>query len=528
LTYNQPYSNHNGGCVAFGPDGNLYIAAGDGGSGGDPQNFAQNITSLLGKIIRIDVDNPQPPFNYGIPSDNPFVDSLNVNIRKEIYAWGMRNTWRFSFDFITGWLWAADVGQDAWEEVDVIQNGKNYGWRCYEGNHTYNTSGCNSIYEYPIWEYSHSLGASITGGYVYRGAGVPELSGKYICGDYVSARVWALEYDGTIPATSTQITTAPGSITSFGVDEYNELYLVSFNGKIYKFTPTVQIQAPTQLVGEGMMTLGIPPINLVELTWDDNSNNENGFIIERKSGSLNYVAIDSVDSNTTNYTDGIVIDSTLYNYRVRAYNNNLFSAYSNEIEVTTLLRQIDGPINLVVDAIDSSSVELNWFNGPSNYGWIKIERKSGATVEFSIIDSVTQVTNSYIDQNLQPSTTYFYRLYSYYQNLISNYSNEDSATTSSLVNVEDEFVVKDYALFQNYPNPFNPNTTISFQIPESGFVTLKVYDAIGNQIKTLINEEKQAGVYQADFDATQLSSGIYFYKLTINKFVDIKKMTILK
>ena len=238
LTYNQPYSNHNGGCVAFGPDGYLYISAGDGGSGGDPQNNAQNITNLLGKIIRIDVDNPQPPLNYGIPSDNPFVDSTNSNIRKEIFAWGLRNTWRFSFDTVTGWLWAADVGQGSWEEIDIIKNGKNYGWRCYEGNHTYNLSGCNGIYEPPIWEYSHSLGLSVTGGYVYRGNNVPQLKGKYIYGDYVTASVWSLQYDGINPAINNLLTTAPGSITSFGVDEQQELYLVSFNGKIYRFTPT--------------------------------------------------------------------------------------------------------------------------------------------------------------------------------------------------------------------------------------------------------------------------------------------------
>lgn len=238
LTYDQPYSNHNGGCVAFGPDGYLYISSGDGGSGGDPQNNAQNISTLLGKIIRIDVDNPQTPLNYGIPSDNPFVDSTNVSVRKEIFAWGLRNTWRFSFDAVTGWLWAADVGQGSWEEIDIIKNGKNYGWRCYEGTHDFNLSGCDGIYEPPIWEYPHSEGLSVTGGYVYRGNNVPELKGKYIYGDYVTAKVWALEYDGVNPATNSLITTAPGSITSFGVDEQNELYLVSFNGKIYRFTPT--------------------------------------------------------------------------------------------------------------------------------------------------------------------------------------------------------------------------------------------------------------------------------------------------
>lgn len=234
LTFNQPYSNHNGGCVAFGADGYLYIGAGDGGSGGDPDNNAQNISNYLGKILRIDVNNPQAPLNYGIPNSNPFADSTNANIKKEIYAWGLRNPWRFSFDPVTGFLWCGDVGQGNWEEVDLISRGKNYGWRCYEGLHAYNTNGCNGIYEAPIWEYSHTVGFSITGGYVYRGQNVPELYGKYIYGDYVTKKVWALSYDGINPAVNTEITTAAGSITSFGVDESNELYLVSFDGKIYR------------------------------------------------------------------------------------------------------------------------------------------------------------------------------------------------------------------------------------------------------------------------------------------------------
>ncbi len=238
LTFSQPYSNHNGGWIGFGPnDGYLYIATGDGGSGGDPQNNGQRINTLLGKILRIDVDGGTP---YAIPSTNPFVDSTNTQVKKEIYAWGLRNPWRCSFDPVTGWLWAGDVGQGSWEEIDLIENGKNYGWRCYEGNHPYNTSGCNyPEYIYPIWEYPHSPECSITGGYVYRGPGVPELQGKYIYGDYCSNKIWSLEYDGINPPTNQFLLNASGSLTSFGVDQENELYLTSFNGKVYRFTATV-------------------------------------------------------------------------------------------------------------------------------------------------------------------------------------------------------------------------------------------------------------------------------------------------
>ena len=241
LNFDQPYSNHNGGWIGFGPeDGYLYIGTGDGGSGGDPQNNAQRITVLLGKILRIDVDSGTP---YSIPPTNPFYDSTNTNIKKEIYAWGMRNPWRCSFDPVTGWLWAGDVGQNAWEEIDLIDNGRNYGWNVLEGFHCYSPpTGCDTSGKIlPIWEYGHNPECSITGGYVYRGTGVPQLEGKYIYADYCSKKIWALTYDGIIPTTNDLILTPTwtGGLTSFGVDENQELYWTSSNGRIYRFSPTV-------------------------------------------------------------------------------------------------------------------------------------------------------------------------------------------------------------------------------------------------------------------------------------------------
>jgi glucose/arabinose dehydrogenase len=242
LTFTQPFGNHNGGWIGFGPnDGYLYIATGDGGSSNDPQNNGQRINTLLGKILRIDVDGGAP---YAIPPTNPFVDSTNVQVRKEIYAWGLRNPWRCSFDPVTGWLLAGDVGQGSWEEIDLIENGKNYGWRCYEGNHQFNMTNCNyPEYIFPIWEYSSNSGneCSITGGYIYRGANVPELEGKYIYGDYCSNKIWALTYDGINPPSTQLLLTAANNPTSFGVDQMNELYIVTFGSpdRIYRFTPTV-------------------------------------------------------------------------------------------------------------------------------------------------------------------------------------------------------------------------------------------------------------------------------------------------
>ncbi|MEW6701436.1 MAG: PQQ-dependent sugar dehydrogenase [Bacteroidota bacterium] len=234
---NQPYSNHNGGQTSFGPDGYLYISFGDGGSAGDPQNNAQNNTTLLGKILRIDVNKKESSRNYAIPPDNPFKGN-RAGFREEIYAFGLRNVWRFSFDFQTKKLWAADVGQNLWEEINLIENGGNYGWRCYEGFHTYNTSRCDALnYIKPIWEYGHNEdgGYSITGGFVYRGKNVPELSGKYIYADFISGNIWALELKES-NVKNIVLFKAAHSVSTFGIDENKELYFTNYSsGRIYKF-----------------------------------------------------------------------------------------------------------------------------------------------------------------------------------------------------------------------------------------------------------------------------------------------------
>jgi glucose/arabinose dehydrogenase len=236
LTFEQPYSNHNGGCITFGPDGYLYIGTGDGGSAGDPDDNSQNLKNLLGKILRIDVDNQQQSLKYSIPPDNPFSKSSDKNIRKEIYAYGLRNPWKFSFDSETKNLWCADVGQNKWEEINIIKSGGNYGWRCFEGNHSYNTTGCKGSYIFPVFEYSHKEGISITGGFVYRGKTFPELYGKYVYGDFGSKKIWALEYDGKSGTKNKLITSSPQSISSFGIDHNNEILIVGYEGKIYRFS----------------------------------------------------------------------------------------------------------------------------------------------------------------------------------------------------------------------------------------------------------------------------------------------------
>ena len=235
LTFEQPYSNHNGGQVSFGPDGYLYIAVGDGGSGGDPHDHGQNRSTLLGSILRIDVNKQENGKKYGIPSDNPFAKNNN-GYREEIYAYGLRNPWRFSFDSDNGQLWTGDVGQNAYEEIDIIEKGGNYGWNTMEGNHCFEPrDGCNrSGLKMPVHEYGRSEGLSVTGGFVYRGPSLTDLRGKYIYADYATRRVWALDYRNNTKPVNTLLFEGDFNISSFGVDQDQELYLCGFDDKIYK------------------------------------------------------------------------------------------------------------------------------------------------------------------------------------------------------------------------------------------------------------------------------------------------------
>jgi glucose/arabinose dehydrogenase len=238
----DPFPNHNGGDLQFGPDGDLYIGTGDGGSAGDPGARSQNIKVPLGKLLRIDVDRRPSGRPYGNPADNPF--ATNGKGLAFVYAWGLRNPWRYSFDRKTGDLWIGDVGQDTWEEVDHVAKGKglaaNFGWSRYEGTHSFNpahalTSGGHLVW--PVAQYKHTLGCSITGGYVYRGPSIPSLDGRYVYADYCSARMWTIAPGSKTPSDVTSFANAGGLKTpvSFGEGSDGTLYVLSGQGELYRF-----------------------------------------------------------------------------------------------------------------------------------------------------------------------------------------------------------------------------------------------------------------------------------------------------
>jgi glucose/arabinose dehydrogenase len=232
----QPFANHNGGLVVFGPDGMLYIGMGDGGSGGDPQGNGQSTSTLLGKVLRLDIDGAPGDLGYVIPAGNPYADGSG---RDEIWLIGLRNPWRASFDRSTGDLWIGDVGQNSFEEIDVVRAGEsalNLGWNRMEGNHCYppgSDCGDDGLTP-PITEYGRDLGCTVIGGYVYRGSAYPILQGAYLFADYCTGRVFAIDSASTALVAPVEVGTGEGSISAFGEDRNGELYVTTLEGTLYR------------------------------------------------------------------------------------------------------------------------------------------------------------------------------------------------------------------------------------------------------------------------------------------------------
>ncbi len=251
LLVEQPYSNHNGGDLAFGPDGHLYVPLGDGGDGGDPQDRAQNLNELLGKMLRIHVTGVP---TYTIPSDNPYANDTVPNTRAEIWAAGLRNPWRFSFDRVTNEIYIADVGQGAREEIDLLANNtpaQNFGWDCYEGNLDFELTGCaaRTSYVFPIFDYARTDGRAVTGGFVYRGTLYPNMVGHYILADYATGNFWDLVRDGQGQWISKKHGILTNNPSTFGEDADGELYVADLSGVIYRVQDTTGVTptVPTNL-----------------------------------------------------------------------------------------------------------------------------------------------------------------------------------------------------------------------------------------------------------------------------------------
>jgi uncharacterized repeat protein (TIGR03806 family) len=296
LRLNQPFSNHNAGQIGFGPDGHLYIAFGDGGASGDPGDRAQNTRNLFGALLRIDVDGGAP---YGIPGNNPFASSATLcntgsaaNDCPEIYAWGLRNPWKWSFDSATGQLWAGDVGQNAWEEVDIIELGGNYGWRCREGAHDYDISGnCPDGLIDPVIEYPHSVGNSITGGYVYHGGAIPELEGRYVFGDYAQGKIFASVDDADGTYSYEQLLDTSFFISAFAEEANGELLFLNYGAgdirRIVRSGGNTSDPVATALSGTGCVDAtdatqpasGLIPYDINVPFWSDGATKERWYAI---------------------------------------------------------------------------------------------------------------------------------------------------------------------------------------------------------------------------------------------------------
>lgn len=322
----QPYDNHKGGQMMFGQDGYLYIGMGDGGNQGDPGNRAQNPDTLLGKVLRIDVNNTSGGHNYSIPPDNPYAISGGA---KEVYALGFRNPWRFSQDSVTGLIYVADVGQNNYEEVDILQKGKNYGWHITEGTHCYNPAvGCDtSGITMPIKEYSHAIGCSVIGGGIYHGQRRPELDGAYIYGDYCSGNISMFRYKNGVVTQDSMLIDTPNLILSFGQDENKEMYCLCQNGIVYRFNKsTLTTNVNITAIPDGLY---------------DNVNNRLNMkdsvrIYLRENAAPNNIAdsaIGVLDSLT--FTASVIFNKALTgNYYVEVKHRNSIETWGNTVNYT--------------------------------------------------------------------------------------------------------------------------------------------------------------------------------------------------
>jgi len=669
MTVDQPFANHNGGQLAFGPDDYLYIGFGDGGSGGDPQGHGQNLETLLGAILRIDVDSDSDEREYGIPADNPFIANLQ-DWREEIWAWGLRNPWRFSFDRLTGQLWAGDVGQNRWEEIDLIEKGKNYGWNIMEGFHCYSpSSGCDtSGLALPVIEYEHEggTGRSVTGGYVYRGSRLERLYGIYIYADYVVRTIWGLRYENGEIVDHKVIAQSPVSVSSFGEDEEGDVYVVGYNGNIYRFiekegTPppnTIPLFLSESGLYKNMETLeladGLIPYSVNAPLWSDGAAktriialpdttkiefSENGnwkfppnavlvknFFLEMEKGNpqsqkiietrflvrhenqekwdgFSYMWNDEATdaellegslTKTFHILDGDETITQDYYYPSRSdciachtdaagfvlgvktsqinkqhlYINDADSVWDNQLRSYNY-------IDLFTSDIGKDYTEFpqltNFFNEeeslekrarayldancanchrPGSSGRTDMDLRFEVPLEVMHVISVPpELSDMGIEgaERIKPgqadSSLVYLRMVD-----LAEFRMPPLATSivddfgaglirdwiisldpvSAIVNAQYQNTPQKYALYKAYPNPFNAVTTIEYQLPVSEDVRLVIYDIQGREVTTLVKAKQAAGKYRIRWIADKQSSGIYFYTLQTENYVQTRKLVLVK
>ena len=469
LTIDQPFSNHNGGDLAFGPDGYLYIGMGDGGSGGDPGNRAQDITNLLGKMLRIDVDNGSP---YSSPPSNPYVGITGAD---EIWSSGLRNPWRFSFDRLTNDMWIADVGQGAWEEIDfqpaASAGGENYGWRCYEGNHTYNTSACTLTdpFVFPIYEYPHDFltgGFVVTGGFVYRGSQYPELNGYYIFCDYATGNFWMTAPDGNGGWITTKQSLVHAEISSFGEGSDGELYAANLgNGQIY------QVQQ-----------LCTAPVLSFNVTNADAPGVSNGAIDLTVTGTGPFTYSWSNGATTEDIT-GLPAGS----YTVNVTGSGGCPAFG-----TAVVNNNCGPVtNLLITNITSTTATVSWTaSGAASY---KVIYKTGG-----VKSTVSTAGTSVNLVGLTPNKTYTVKVQNKCPGVSGNF-----ATTTTLVTPPQKLA--ENATLETpliFPNPGDGIFTITHT---TGWQSIQVTDATGRTLQELNIDGREV----LELDLHSFPTGMY-------------------
>jgi hypothetical protein len=554
----QPYSNHNGGMIAFGLDEYLYIGMGDGGSGNDPLNNGQDSTQLLGKILRIDVDDTTATQHYVIPPDNPFAGNT-LGYREEIWVLGMRNPFRFSIDPVTSQLWAGDVGQVTREEVDLIERGKNFGWKIMEGSICRPGGGaCDTTgLTLPIKDYGRTLGTTITGGYIYRGYRRPDLVGAYIYGDFGSGRMWMLRYEnGQLTADSLLINT-PYAISSFGVDQDQELYICSYSYTgstgIYRFAPLNEppsafgLQSPAD--DTTLVFVTVDPT--VTFTWWESTDPDLDtveYIVEIDTVSTfnSPAKRDTLAGTSTSITVMLPRESVSYFWRSKATDgkdtvlslafrrvNISYSPYLNDPPSAFNLLSPPNDTTLVFTDVDPM-VTFSWEESidpnPDTVYYI-LERDTASAFDSPVLyDTLTGTSAAFNLRLPRVSKSYYWRVKATDGKDTVMSLDQRRLTISVVTQVKEEKkeTIEDFILEQNFPNPFNPTTSIKYTLPKSGPVRLAVFNLLGQEVAMVYEGVQASGTHDVDFDSGELPSGIYFYRLQTPEFVATKKMVIAK